>query len=89
MSEPRRAWRIELDLQADSYEELCRALEQVALDLLLNPDDQASRRMCTGGCARGWTAHVTHEPEWDHDRYAAAIKAEVTRIRAKRAEVTP
>ena len=75
MSKPRRAYELTLTLGADTYEELVRALEGLALDLALYPSDAAHRPMASGSPSAGYSATVTHDPEWTHERYHAEVEA--------------
>lgn len=82
MKAPERACRFRLDLQADDFESLCRALYNIA--------DQMERREMTTGASGGYDSGYSYElkegTEPSHDEYFDRLTAYLAE---KRATVQP
>lgn len=77
---PRRRWRMELSLHADTLTDMMRALRQIDHRLLeAEYRREPQIRVTSGGHWTGFTLAVDEDPEMDHDRYAEALNAYLRR----------
>lgn len=83
MSAPHRRWRLTLDLEADSFDRLVGALEQLALDLSLRPGAEPNPRDITSGAPdAGYVARITEDPSITPESYRAALETWIAERRA-------
>lgn len=79
MKAPERACRLQLDLQADTRDEVVRALEGIATSI----DRGEISTGCSGGVHSGWTYEYVERAGPTHEEYHEQLKAYLA---AKRAE---
>jgi len=80
---PHRAWRMTLTVEADSEDELVRALEQIATEFSLG---YMRSSFASGGCASGWNGDTEHRPEMSNARYFEEVKTYRAAESARRAQ---
>ncbi len=62
---PHRRLRLQLTVEADNLDHLCRALDQISCDLDL--DRQEERVVTSGGYHTGWHLPLLCNPDMDED----------------------
>jgi hypothetical protein len=72
-TQPTRRLHVKLDLHADGLDEVRQALEQIGLDLLMDPDETVERT--SGGWASGYHLSIKCDPDMDGDRYRRELSA--------------
>jgi hypothetical protein len=81
MEAPHRRIQFDLHLEADSWDELERALDQMALDVGIGY--MRSSGAC-GGCGSGYHWNTTEDPDMTDEIYKAKLQEYVAAIRAER-----
>ena len=77
MSEPRRRWNIELNMQADTLADAERAFNGILWRMAkAEKEGERDLSIASGGWADGFNLHADQDPEWTHERYVAAITGE-------------
>ncbi len=73
---PRRRWRMELNLQADTLADMMRELHHIHHRLLeAEYRREPQIRVTSGGKGSGFTLAVDEDPDMDHGRYVEALNA--------------
>lgn len=80
---PRRAYRLVLDLEADDYDELLKALDQIGLDLSLHPKREGGE-ITSGGYSSGWHMEIAHQSRQNGGRYRRELMQWCDRRREER-----
>ncbi|WP_166345047.1 hypothetical protein [Phytoactinopolyspora limicola] len=70
---PRRRLRLRLRLEADTLDEIERALTNIGIDLLSQGIE--TREVISGGYASGYDLSLGCDPDMDGDRYRAELDA--------------
>lgn len=79
MKAPERACRLQLDIQADTRDEMVQAIEYIATAI----DRGEMSTGCSGGVHSGWTYEYVERAGPTHEEYHQQLKAYLA---AKRAE---
>lgn len=77
MKIPERACRLKLDIQADTREEMVRALEGIATSI----DRCEMTTGCSGGVHSGWTYEYVQNDGPTHQEYQQQLKAYIASTR--------
>lgn len=80
MKTPVRACRLQLDIQADTRDEMVRALEGIATAI----DRREMSTGCSGGVHSGWTYEYAENDGPSHEEYQLQLKAYVAATRAEK-----
>lgn len=80
MKVPERACRLQLDIQADTRDEMVRALEGIATAI----DRREMSTGCSGGVHSGWTYAYVENDGPSHEEYQQQLKAYVAATRAEK-----
>lgn len=80
MKTPQRACRLQLDIQADTRDEMVRALEGIATAI----DRREMSTGCSGGVHSGWTYEYVEADGPSHEEYQQQLKAYVAATRAEK-----
>lgn len=71
---PRRRYDMHLHLGADSMEDLCAALRDLATQLLMYRKDlKEDYHMVSGGPHDGYSVDILFDPDMSHEKYHDAI----------------
>lgn len=65
---PRRAYRLVLDLEADSWDELVSTVDRIGLELVQQPQREGTE-ITSGGYASGYHMEISHRAGQTGDRY--------------------
>lgn len=77
MSEPRRRWNINIEMQADTLADAERAIGGILWRLAkAELEGEQSVSITSGGWGDSFTLGADQDPEWTHERYVAAITGE-------------
>lgn len=72
---PRRRWRMDLSLDADTLADMMGALQHISHRLLeAEYRREPQVRVTSGGYSSGFTLAVDEDPDIDHGRYAVALE---------------
>lgn len=72
---PRRRWRMTLDLQADTLDDMMGELERIAHRLAeAGAKGQSGVCVTSSGYSSGFVLDVDEDPTMDHGRYAVALE---------------
>lgn len=72
---PRRRWRMDLSLDADTLADMIGALQHISHRLLeAEYRREPQVRVTSGGYSSGFTLAVDEDPDMDHDRYVVALE---------------
>lgn len=71
---PHRRLRLKLDLEADDLDTLAHELRMIADDLEIHERESIPDR-ASGGLYAGYHLALTCDPEQNHERYVAQLKA--------------
>lgn len=80
MKAPERACRLQLDIQADTRDEMVRALESIATAI----DRGEMSTGCSGGVHSGWTYAYVESDSPTHAEYLEQLKAYLSATRAEK-----
>lgn len=80
MKAPERACRLQLDIQADTRDEMVRSLEYIATAI----DRGELSTGCSGGVHSGWTYEYSQHPGPTHEEYCEQLKEYLARKRAEK-----
>lgn len=81
---PRRRWVLDLKLGADTFEDMCRALDNLERELRMRPgipDGGGRREMCSGGPDSGYHATLSEDQSVSHTSYFAAVEEFISKRR--------
>ena len=76
---PIRAYRLTLQLDADSLDDLSNALR----DIIDKADRGELAKGLSGGCRSGYIYELLHDPQQTHEAYFAELRAHLTQQNTK------